>query len=399
MSYRRLLTRQMFAWAFTASMARLPVAMAPLAMVFLGRGTAGGYAIGSVLAAFFIAGEVVGAWVLGTMANPRRLRLHLAVGLAFGALAFTVLAVAHDASTPVLAAAAFAAGAAPAASPGGLRTVLSNMVEDRDVPRAFSVDSVLTELLWLAAPGLVVLLALWVGPSAPLALCAACLGLGAMSTLTLRRARRIEETSEHAERPATRVILSGWPSYLTSAAAMSLMAVSELVLPPLLEYRDLEVGLAGVVLMVFGGLSALGAFCYGLRSWPGTPRTQSLVCLLLTAAGITVMAVVPGLLGILLGFLPAGVFQAVVMVTRNLSLRERLPENAHTAGYSVMYSVQGIGYALSAVFAGLMLDRATPSAAILTGVAFTVLLGGASAIAEVGRRADLPDLPEPDAVR
>ncbi len=58
MSYRTILTRQTGVWAVTASMTRLPVAMAPLAMVFLGHGATGGYSTGSVLAAFFIAGEV-----------------------------------------------------------------------------------------------------------------------------------------------------------------------------------------------------------------------------------------------------------------------------------------------------------------------------------------------------
>jgi predicted MFS family arabinose efflux permease len=81
------------------------------------------------------------------------------------------------------------------------------------------------------------------------------------------------------------------------------------------------------------------------------------------------------------------------MVTRNLSLREALPSSAHTAGYSVMYAVQGIGYSLSAVFAAVMLDRSTPSAAILTGVAFTLLLTAVSTLAE--RRAQPATAPPP----
>ncbi|UXY22625.1 hypothetical protein N8I84_30905 [Streptomyces cynarae] len=394
MSYRTILTRQTGAWAFTASMTRLPVAMAPLAMVFLGHGATGGYSTGSVLAAFFIAGEVVGAWALGTFLHPRRLRLHLSTGLGVGAAAFTALALWPDAALPVLAAASFVAGGAPAASPGALRTLLTSVVDDKDVARAFSADSILTELVWLAAPGLVVLLALQAGPGVPMAVCALCLVLGTAMVFTLRSARAVEaDAAEGGERAPTSVVLSGWPIYVTSAAAMSLMAVSELVLTPLLQYRDLPVGLAGVLLMVFAGLSALGAFVYGLRSWPGTARTHSLVCLVGTAAGITVVALVPGLTGIVLGFLAAGVLQAVVMVTRNLSLREALPNSAHTAGYSVMYAVQGIGYSLSAVFAAVMLDRSTPSAAILTGVAFTLLLTAVSTLAE--RRAQPATAPLP----
>ncbi len=394
MSYRTILTRQTGVWAVTASMTRLPVAMAPLAMVFLGHGATGGYSTGSVLAAFFIAGEVAGAWALGTFLHPRRLRLHLATGLGVGAAAFTVTALWPDAALPVLAAAAFIAGGAPAAAPGAMRTLLTAVVEEKDVTRAFSADSILTELVWLAAPGLVVLLALQVGPGVPMAVCAVCLIVGAAMVFTLRSAKAAEKDAEEGgERAPRAVVLSGWPIYVTSAAAMSLMAVSELVLAPLLQYRELPVGLAGVLLMVFAGLSATGAFVYGLRTWPGTARTHSLLCLVGTAAGVTVVAVVPGLVGIVLGFLTAGVLQAVVMVTRNLALREVLPSNAHTAGYSVMYAVQGIGYSLSAVFAAAMLDWSTPTAAILTGVAFTLVLTAVSTLAE--RRAQPAAAPHP----
>ena len=109
---------------------------------------------------------------------------------------------------------------------------------------------------------------------------------------------------------------------------------------------------------------------------------QSLVCLLATAVGISIMAVVPNLVGIIAGLLVAGSFQAVVMVTRNLSLRESLPANAHTGGYSLQYAVQGVGYSLSAIFAGLVLDRSTPNVAVLGGVAITVLLVVISTVAE-----------------
>ncbi|MBO1416841.1 hypothetical protein, partial [Streptomyces sp. FH025] len=383
MSYRAILTPQTGAWALTASMTRLPVAMAPLAMVFLGHDATGGYSSGSVLAAVFIGGEVVGAWLLGTLLSTGRLRLHLAAELAVGGIGFAVPALWPHGPLPLLAVAAFVAGGAPAASPGALRTLLTTIIPEQDVARAFSADSILTEVLWLIAPGLVTLLALQSAPGAPMGLCALFLLLAAALVSTLRSAKAAEQATEaQAERPSTSLVLSGWPIYLTSAAAMSLMAVAELVLAPLLQDRGLAVGLAGPLLMAFAGLSALGAFLYGLRTWPGGARSHSLACLAGTALGITAVALVPGLVGIVLGFAVAGVLQAVVMVTRNLSLREVLPATAHTAGYSVMYSVQGVGYSLSAVLAAVMLDRFAPSTAILVGVALAAALAGVSTLAE-----------------
>jgi hypothetical protein len=390
MSYRRIATRPVAAWALVTSATRLPNAMAPLALVFLGHGSVGGYAEGSLLAAIFIAGEVAGAAVLGTMLHPRRLRANLAAGLAVGASGFAFIALAPDNPVAMLATAAFVAGAGPALSPGALRTILTGIVSEEDVPRAFSADSVLTELLWMLAPALVVVLALQVGASTPLALCAVCMATASVSSFLLKSVKT-NDTKKNVARPPLRLVMSAWPIYVTSAAAMSLMAVSELVLPALLQYRNHPVGLSGILLTIFAALSALVAFLYGLRSWPGTARIQSLIFLVATTACIAVVATIPNLTGIVVFFLAAGCFQPVVLITRNLSLRQQLPEHAHTAGYSVMYAVQGIGYSISAIFAAVALDRSTPSTAILVGVAITLLLAGISVLAE--RRAI--QVPEP----
>jgi hypothetical protein len=150
-----------------------------------------------------------------------------------------------------------------------------------------------------------------------------------------------------------------------------------------LQYRGHSAGLAGPILMVFSGVSALGAFLYGTRKWPGGVRGQSLVALAATAVGVVVYGLVGPLAGLIGGLLFAALFQSVVMVTRNLSLRERLPEVAHAAGYSTMYAVQGVGYTAAAIGAAVMLDHVSPVAAVLIGVALTVLLAGVSALAEL----------------
>jgi hypothetical protein len=67
--YRRLANRELLEWALVALAARFPVAMAPLSMVFLTRQSAGGYTLGSALAATYVIGEVVAASV---QARPRR---------------------------------------------------------------------------------------------------------------------------------------------------------------------------------------------------------------------------------------------------------------------------------------------------------------------------------------
>jgi hypothetical protein len=59
MGYRRLATRPVLVWALVVIGARLPVAMAPLALVFLVRERPGGYAVGAGLAAAYVGGVLV----------------------------------------------------------------------------------------------------------------------------------------------------------------------------------------------------------------------------------------------------------------------------------------------------------------------------------------------------
>lgn len=389
MKYAALANSRFATWAFVSSAARLPGAMAPLAMVFLGHSSVGGYGIGSVLAAAYIVGEVLGAATIGARLHPRRIRAVLGVGLVVGGAAFGVMATFPSSPLPVLLVAAAVAGAAPAASPGALRSLLTGMVAEKDVAQALSAEAVLQEGLWMAAPALVVLLSVHVSGGAALGFCAACLLVAGLSASVLKSIQPTEEAiAAEGERPSGRLLLSGWPIYLTSASAMALMAVGELVLPALLQSRHQNVNLAALLLTSFAAASALSAFVYGMRGWPGSPRTQSSLFLVATAGAIAVVATVPQLPGIVLGFLAAGCLQSVVLITRNMSLRERLPSSAHAGGYSVMYAVQGVGYSMSAILAGLVLDHASPSAAMLTGVAIAIVLIAISTVAE--RRAPLP---------
>ncbi|CAL9639635.1 hypothetical protein SUDANB120_06303 (plasmid) [Streptomyces sp. enrichment culture] len=380
--YRALITRDLLLWSLAALAGKAPVAMAPLALVFLSRGTAGGYALGATLASAYVLGEVVCAPLLGARLARRPMRRELSAGLLVGAAAFAALPLAGDAPAPVLLALAFVAGGAPAACPGGVRSLLTRLVPEESVPRALSAEAVLTQITWAAAPAVVVLLALQVFPGAPLVLAAVLAAAACPLLLLLPEPAAAAPGKGHTGRPMTRTLLAGWPVYLTSAAAMAMLATAELVLPALLEDRGIALGWSGILLAGFALASALGAFCYGLRTWPGGVRVQSLVLLAATAGCVALVTVLPGLPGIAVALAAAGVLQSGVMVSRSLSLRDRLPEHAHAAGYSMMYAVQGAGYSLTASLSALVLRVADASTAILGGVVVAVVITAVSALAE-----------------
>ncbi|AJE41178.1 hypothetical protein BJY54_002943 [Streptomyces nodosus] len=388
MTYRDMASRSVLTWAVVSVGARLPVAMAPLALVFLARDRPGGYTLGAALAAAYVIGEIIGAPLLGMRMRPDRARPHLAAGLAAGAVGFAGLGVFPAAHPVVLGAFALLAGGAPAAAPGGLRTLLTALVPQRAVAQALSAESMLMSGLWAVSPAAVTGLALGVAPRLPLLLAA---GLMAASVAGLRLLPPGWEADpgDRGGLSMSRLLARAWPVYVTGAASLALLSLAELVLPALLEQRGTSVGWSGPLLVGLSLGAAVGAFLYGLRSWPGSLRIRSVVLMCGLSVCVTLAALIPHTAWTAVALVLAGVLQAGALVTRNLSLREVLPPSALAAGYSVMYAAVGVGYAATGSLAGALLPFVAPSTAILAGVALTLVLTVVGALGE-GERARRP---------
>jgi hypothetical protein len=373
-------------WALVTIAARLPSAMASVALVFLVRGRPGGYALGAGLAAAYVIGEVAGSAILGPRLNPERARVQLAAGLAVGAASFAALGLLPHADALLLGLFAVLAGAAPAAAPGGLRTLLTAQLPELLIVKALSAESFVVFGVWTAAPALTVVIALNVAASGPFVLAAACMAAAAVGLRALPSGWEADSGDREGASLA-QALARAWPVYVTGAAGASLVALAELTLPALLKQRGIGVGWAGPLLAGFALASVLGAALYGARGrWPGSVRAQSLVLLLGVTACVTSAAIVPSLAWIAGALVIAGLLQSGVQLTRNLSLRAALPPSAHAAGYSMLYAAGGVGYAASAILAGGVQSAAPASAAILAGTALTLLLTVISALKEFAFR-------------
>ncbi|MEV5834610.1 hypothetical protein [Nocardia sp. NPDC052112] len=133
--------------------------------------------------------------------------------------------------------------------------------------------------------------------------------------------------------------------------------------------------------IAFAIASALGAFCYGLRPWPGTVRRQGLVLLIAMAGCVGSVVVMPGV-GIAIALTAAGLLQSRVMIARNIALCEHLPADLAAAGYSVMYAAGAIGYSLAATVAAVALPDTSGRTAVLGGVTITLALTAIRWLAE-----------------
>ncbi|MFC5636336.1 MFS transporter [Streptomyces bullii] len=385
MTYRDVVSPQVLAWSLTAVASRLPVAMAPLALVFLVRERPGGYSLGAILAAAYVVGEIVGAPLLGMRLRPDRARPQLAAGLAAGSAGFAGLGLWPDAHAALLAAFALLAGGAPAGVAGGLRTLLTTLVPERAVQQALSTESLLMSGVWAVSPAAVTGLALGVAPRVPLLLGAVLMAVSVAGLWFLPAgwASGGADGKSPAGPSRARALVGAWPVFVTGAASITLLGLAELVLPALLEQRGIEVGWAGPLLAGLAVGSGLGAFLYGLRAWPGRLGTRSAVLMCGMSACVVVAALSPTTAGIAAALVVGGMLQACVLVTRNLSLREAVPPEAVAAGYSVMYAAASAGYAATGSLAGLLLKVTAPSTAVLAGVGLALVLTAAGWWGEV----------------
>lgn len=379
MSYRDVASKQVLVWACTSVGARMPVAMAPLALVFLVRERPGGYALGAAVAAVYVLGEIIGAPLLGMRLRPDRARPQLAAGLGVGAGSFAGLGMLPDTQPVVLGALAFLAGAAPAAAAGGLRALLTGLVPERAASQALSAESMLVSGVWAVSPSAVTGLALGVAPRAPLLLAAALMASSVAGLCLLPAGWDTRNTGEEdgagrSEKSPLRSLAGAWPLFVTGAAGLALLGLAELVLPALLQQRGTGVGWSGPMLTGLAVGGGLGAFLHGLRAWPGLLRTRSAVLMVAVMACVTLVALIPDPAGIAVALVVGGMLQSAVLLVRTLALREALPPGAQAAGYSVMYAASGAGYAVTGSLAGALLRVTAPSTAILCGVALTLVL-------------------------
>ncbi|MDC7336464.1 hypothetical protein PQR15_08080 [Streptomyces lydicus] len=255
-TYRALLTRPVLSWAAVAVAARLPVAMAPLALVFLVRERPGGYVLGAELAAVYVVGEVIGAALLGRGCGRTGPGGTWPADWARGGGLRGARPAARrtrPAARGVRAAGRRGAGRVP----GGLRALLTEHVEAGLVAKALSAEATLNYAVWAAAPAAASALAFGLAPYAPLLLAAAMMALSVAGLWALPGGWAADASDRNGV-SMLRTLAAAWPVYVSGAAAMSLLALAELVLPALLEQRALAVGWAGPLLAGYSLAAAAG---------------------------------------------------------------------------------------------------------------------------------------------
>jgi Major Facilitator Superfamily len=358
---------------------RMPMGMLTIAQVMLIVSVTGRYGVAGIVSA---AGAVLFAAV-----TPRIARLAdrygqalvlrpLGVVFAVTSAAFVGCAITHAPDWMLVLSGSLSRASMPSLGPM-VRSRWSELLRDSDaLDSAFSLEGIADEVIFIAAPVLVVALASEVQPISGM-IVTVLLGVAGVAGLT--RHRRSE--------PAVRAVEARSGSILRSAGLRVLIGV-QICLGALFAAVDLATiafaqehgasGLAGPLLALYGLGSAIAGVWYGARRWGVSHRARLRVALVATGLGVGPLAVMPGIAAMAAGIFVAGLGISATLVS-SYSIAERvLPADRRTEGMSWLTTAASTGTAIGSSIAGRLLDAHGASAGYLFALA-----AGVAAIAIV----------------
>lgn len=374
----------LFGWTV---LARLPIGINGLASVLFIQHETG---------SFTVAGAVAGAEALGAgLGAPIAARLVDR----FGKGVLLVFAVAHAAALGALVALGYAGAPSAALLAAGLamgialppvssvmRAMYPRLLRDPSlIQGAFALDSVLTETIFVAGPLVTGVLVIVAEPAAALGVSAVAVTVGtAMFLAALPAGERHTAPAEHdAADPTSRLGALRSPGVRTLIASMFPVGLAlgalEVALPGFAAHEG-RPELAGVLVAIWSIGSAIGGLVYGAR-----PRRSSLASVHLKMALILPLSLIPMVfagspLSMALLVIPAGLFIAPLLASRNELAGQVAPAGSETEALTWPLTAMVAGVALGAGVAGVLVDEAGWRAPVVVAVV-AAAVGAAVAVA------------------
>ena len=358
---------------------RMPMGMLSIAQVMLIVSVTGRYGTAGIVAA---AGAVLFAIV-----TPRIARLAdrcgqatvlrpLAVVFAVTSAGFVGCAITRAPDWMLIVAGALSRASMPALGPM-VRSRWSQLLGGTDaLDSAFSLEGIADEVIFIAAPVLVVALATEVHPVS-----------GMLVTVLLAAAGVAGLTRHRQSEPPVRTVARDTASVLRSPGLRVLIGI-QVCLGTLFAAVDLATiafaqehrasALAGPLLALYGLGSAIAGVWYGARHWRVSHRARLRAALVATGLGVGPLAVMPGLAALAAGIFVAGLGISATLVS-SYSIAERVvPASQRTEGMSWLTTAASTGTALGSALAGHLVDAHGASAgylfALASGVAAIAIL-------------------------
>ena len=342
----------------TALVARLPIGINGLAIVLMLKAERGSFGIAGLAAGALALGTAVGTPLMARIVDRAGSWVLAVMGPACGVGLVALIATADSAPPAVIVALAAATGAAAPPVSSILRALYPRLLRDQPglIHGAFALDSVLTELLFIAGPALTAAIAVLASPQAALALSAVCVAVGTVAFLVALRGIDVD-----APAPAPAGLLGA----LRGAGVRTLVVT---MLPVGVAFGILEITitafaaeeghpeLAGVLLTLWAVASAAGGLVYGARPRRSSASHVHLRVALLLPLGLAPIALATSPATMALLVVPAGIFIAPLLATRNELAGVVAPPGTETEAYTWPLTAIVAGIAAGQAVAGAIVD-------------------------------------------
>lgn len=376
--------REMFA---VSILGRLPIGITGLAILLLVQTSAGSFAMGGLASGCYVAGLAALAPAVGRLIDrygPRPMLLVSAL-LFPAALVCLTLAVRAGLGAATIFALSAAAGAAFPPITVCMRTYLKRrFADDAQLTAAYSVESVLIELIFIVGPMFVALLVAFASPATAVLFAAAS---GLVGSMLFLRSPALQGWS--VERRTRAGLLGplgerGFPPLIAVILAYSTaFGLMEIGITAYAAERG-QPALAGVLLGLMSGGSALGGLAYGSRSWGFPLSRQFAGALGLMGVGLAVLTLRWNPWAFSFWCVLAGVIMAPALIMQAMLVAKTArPEHSTEAfTWSTSALLSGVGIGLAA--GGALLEIYDSRAAL--GAAALISLGAALSAAVALRK-------------
>jgi MFS family permease len=382
--YSALLAQPALRTAIAASiLGRLPIGITGLAILMLAQDTTGSFGSGGVVAACYVAGLAIVAPLLGRLIDRYGPRLTL-LGCAFAfpsALAGLVATLSAPASMWIAFVFAGATGAFFPPITVCMRTFFKQRLPEQVLlATAYSLESVLIELIFILGPVLVAIFVALASPAAAVLFAAAC---GCAGTLLFQRSQALRQWRIEARGQASLFGPLAEPGFVPLLAVILCYASAFGLVEIGTTAYATEIGepaLAGVLLGIMSIGSAAGGLVYGSRSWRLPLARQFPLMLGLMGLGIAPLASISASWAFGLWCLAAGIAMAPALIMQSMLVAgNSRPEHSTEAfTWSTTALLAGVGAGLTV--GGALLEHAKSPAAFAAAALFSIAAGSLALI-------------------
>lgn len=385
--YVELLRPQDVRQTIAASMiGRLPIGITGLAILLLVQNATGSFALGGAASAAYVVGLALVAPVLGRIIDRRGPRgTLLACAFVFpAALVLLVAAVRLSQPSWALLWAGIAGAAFPPITVCMRAYFRQRLRKDDSLAAAYSLESVLIELIFIVGPLAVALFVALASAAMAVLFAAAC---GLVGTLLFLRSPPLR---------AWRVEPRGVAGLLGPLVQPGFLGLVAVIFCYSMAFGLLEVGmtayaaeagnvaLAGVLLGLMSAGSALGGLAYGSRSWHLPLARQFALMLCLMGAGLALLTLPWPAWAFTAWSLFAGIVMAPALIIQSM-LVAKIAHSQHvteafTWSTSALLSGVGAGVALG----GALLEHLRSPAALGTAAGVALLAAAGARLLKTG---------------